>query len=279
MIFFNTLRYWGDEGDDVDTAAPDTPDLETGSPQGDTDGYDNAGTWWRRGKIGVKRDAVLCACRSCHNTVMRSKVALNMSFDQILTRSNMWASIPIVNPWFRMVWDTAWTYNLYLATPLGHIERNLLFHTNYFEGPCWFLSVFPSLVAQGCVSKLGDPLDPTHQMFESIFKENSLSLLFEAHLYLPLPAYVPVNLWSLPTQICTDGSTYTVALTRSVPVQPMEHHSIFSFFLLSRRIHRSIHSSNPILQSHPFKYEPIKSICPVQSVCKLEYSIESLWSF
>lgn len=34
----------GDEGDDDDTAAPDTPDLGTGSPQGDTDG-DNAGTW------------------------------------------------------------------------------------------------------------------------------------------------------------------------------------------------------------------------------------------
>jgi len=32
-------------GDDDDTAAPDTPDVETGSPQGDTDGYDNAGTW------------------------------------------------------------------------------------------------------------------------------------------------------------------------------------------------------------------------------------------
>jgi len=35
----------GDEDDDDDTAAPDTPDVETGSPQGDTDGYDNAGTW------------------------------------------------------------------------------------------------------------------------------------------------------------------------------------------------------------------------------------------
>lgn len=124
MTFWNTLRYSGDEGDDDDTAAPDTPDVETGSPQGDTDGYDNAGTWWRREKMGVKGDAVLCVCRSCHNTVHVSSLGFEYVFWSGHHYINMWASIPILSPWFRTVWDAASAYNLYLATPLGHIARN-----------------------------------------------------------------------------------------------------------------------------------------------------------
>ena len=173
----------------------------------------------------------------------------------IMTRLNMWASIPILNPWFRMVWDTASTCILYLATPLGHIARNLLFHTHYFEifwvsVLIFICTVFPSLMAQGCASILGDPLDLTHQMLESIFMEISGSLLFAAHLYLPLPAYFAVDVWTLPTQICTDRSTYTVPHQKcSSPSNRASSNLLLFFFCLYGSIDRSIHqtkSSNPI---------------------------------
>ena len=185
----------------------------------------------------------------------------------IRTPLNMWASIPILSPWFRMVWDAASAYNLYLATPLGHIARNLLFHTNYFERLCWFLSVFPSLVAQGCVSKLGDPLNPTRQMFEPIFKEISFSLL-------PL-VFAPSSSISLSMiELCPHKYVLTDILTQGLSPEVFlsKQSSIIQsspFFLLFIRIHRSIHSSNQILQSHPFQSKPIKSIRPFQSVCHL----------
>lgn len=46
----------------------------------------------------------------------------------------------------------------------------------------------------------------------------------------PLLVYLPVDDWTLPTQIYTDRYTYAGALTRSVPLQAIEHHPIFSFF-------------------------------------------------
>lgn len=100
-----------------------------------------------------------------------------MSFDQdTINYINMWASIPILSPWFRMVWDAASTYNLYLATPLGHIARNLLFHTNYFERLCWFLSVFHCISifsGTGVCLKIRRPPQPNASNVWAYFWGNS----------------------------------------------------------------------------------------------------------
>ena len=127
-----------------------------------------------------------------------------------------------------MVWDTASTYNLYLATPLGHIERNLLFHT-LFRGSMLIFKCISIFSGTGVCLKIRRPPQPNTSNVRVpsfcgpfVFAPPFLSpcrSLNSAHTNM----YWPIYLHSGSHQKCsspTNGASFNLLLFSFVKTDP-----------------------------------------------------------